>query len=45
VLTLARNVVGVFGGLGATLAVFLYICYKDRERQATFTGWLRGWWR
>jgi hypothetical protein len=43
--TLLVNILGVFGGLGATLTVFLFACYKDRERQETFTGWLRGWLR
>lgn len=44
-LTLAKNMVTVFGGLGTMLTIFLYACYKDRSRHETFSQWLAGWLR
>ena len=44
-LTLAKNMVTVFGGLGIVALPFLYTCYKDKARTETFGQWLAGWFR
>lgn len=44
-MTLVKNMVMVFGGLGIAALPFLYACYKDRARTETFGQWLAGWLR
>ena len=44
-ITLAKNMVGVCGGLGIASLPFLYACYKDKARTESFGQWLVGWFR